>query len=101
MLSTVERSVGAMGASHKLASAACALLAMSTLAIAHDNAGHVPRPPHDLAEDRGLDASVANLTVRTAFTPSPSLSRQELFGLLLLMSVPRDAARSSLQGAKP
>jgi hypothetical protein len=86
---------------HKNAAVGCALLAMSTPAFAQNNTDRVPRPPHDFAEDSGIDAGVANLMVRTAFTPSPTLSRQELFGLLLLMSVPRDAAHNSMQGAKP
>jgi hypothetical protein len=82
--------------SFKIATIGCALLAMSAPAFAQDSAVHTPRPPHDFADDNG-----ANLAVRTAYSPSPALSRQELFALLLLMSVPRDTARNSMQGGKP
>ena len=85
----------------KFAATGCALLVLGTPAFAQDSAGHVPRLPHDLAQDSSVDAGIANLTVRTASTPSPALSRRELFGLLLLMSVPRDGARNSMQGGKP
>jgi hypothetical protein len=56
-----------------------------------------------IADENLFEAGVANLTVRAAFTPSASLSRQEMFSLLLLMSVPREsiAAHNSLKGAKP
>ena len=39
-----------------------------------------------------------NLTVRAAFTPSTSLSRPELVGLFLMMSVPRQSVQNSTQG---
>ena len=84
--------------SFKIATIGCALLVLSTPAIAQENSSRASRANVD---ESSVDNGVANLTVRTAFTPSPSLSRQELFGLLLLMSVPREAAQKSMQGAKP
>jgi hypothetical protein len=93
-----RRIVGVIGVSFKIASVTCALLAMSSPALSQDR--RAQHPPQDFADESVFDASVAKLTVRTAFTPSSSLSRQELFGLLLLMSVPRDGARNSMQGEK-
>jgi hypothetical protein len=95
-----------LGVSFKIATLACALLAVCGPAWAQDSVGHAlrPRVVADLANENIFDAGVANLTVRTAFTPSPSLSKPQLFGLLMLMSVPREsaaAARNSLHGAKP
>jgi hypothetical protein len=82
---------------------ACALIAVCGSASAQESAGRAPRIriAQDIADANPFETGVANLTVRTAFAPSPSLSRPELIGLLLLMSVPRETARNSVQGAKP
>lgn len=85
----------------KIATTVCALLAMSGPAFAQDRAGRATRSMHEVADASLFEAGVANLTARAAFAPSTSLSRQELFGLLLLMSVPRESTRNSMQGAKP
>jgi hypothetical protein len=78
----------------------CALLAMSAPAIAQDSAGRAPGTANDAADERVFEAGIANMTVRQAFTPSTSLSRQELVGLFLMMSVPRQSAQNSMQGGK-
>ena len=91
-----------MGASLKIASTACALIAMSEPVFAQDRMNAIPREEAwDAAHENSVEAGVANLTVRAAFSPSSSLSRQELIGLLLLMSVPREPAHNPMQGAKP
>jgi hypothetical protein len=55
----------------------------------------------DLADGTTFETNVANLTARAAFSPSTSLSRQEYFSLMILMSLPRDATRNPIKGAKP
>jgi hypothetical protein len=87
----------------KIATIGCALIAMSAPALAQDRASHAPRgrTAQDGADESVFEAGVANLTVRAAFSPSASLSRQELLSLLLLMSVPRETARNSMEGTKP
>ena len=84
--------------SFKIATTMCALLAMSAPAFAQDSAGRIPRTANDPADERVFEAGVANLTVRAAFTPSTSLSRPELVGLFLMMSVPRQSVQNSTQG---
>jgi hypothetical protein len=92
-----------LGVSFKIAIIACALLALRTAAFAQESAGHGQRIriAQDIAEANPFETGVANLTARAALSPSSSLSRQELIGLLLLISVPRETARNSMQGAKP
>jgi hypothetical protein len=76
---------------------------MSMPALAQDRADRTPRmqAARDIVDESVFEAGVADFTARAAFSPSRSLSRQELFSLLLLMSVPREPARNSMQGGKP
>jgi hypothetical protein len=87
----------------RIATIACGLLAVSEPAFAQDRADHAPRmqATRDIADEGAFEAGVADLTVRAAFPPPHSLSRQEWFSLLLLLSVPRGPARNSMQGGKP
>jgi hypothetical protein len=92
--------VGVVGVSFKIATTVCALLVMSAPAFAQDSAGRTPRMANDPADERVFEAGVANMTIRAAFTPSTAPSRPEIFGLLLMMSVPRESAQNSMQGGK-